>query len=351
MTDFENLFKQDIPLIDVRAPIEFNAGHFPQSCNLPLMNDEERRLVGTQYKNSGQAAAIELGHSLVQGQIKASRIAQWTQFISKNPNAKLYCFRGGLRSEISKEWIHSSGQLIEMIPGGYKALRKYLMDVLETQSEQRKFLLLAGRTGSGKTRVLNQASSPFLDLEKHAHHKGSSFGGQGLQPAQITFENRIAVDLLKLPPATRILIEDEAVMIGSLVVPRVLYDQMRASPLLVLERPFEDRLEIIAEEYVIEKTKFFEGDFLQTHAFMVQALNRIQAKLGGLNHRLILKQMNEAFSSPEVGITATHYPGIESLLIHYYDPLYDRSLKKSSERIAFQGDASACLEYLKANAL
>ncbi|MBC7398207.1 MAG: tRNA 2-selenouridine(34) synthase MnmH, partial [Bdellovibrionales bacterium] len=255
--------------------------------------------------------------------------------------------RGGLRSEISSQWIREAGKSVEMIPGGYKALRHYLMQVLETHSQNRSFLLLAGRTGSGKTQVLNKVTSPFLDLEKHANHKGSSFGGQGPQPAQITFENSIAVDLLKTRPDALILVEDEAVMIGTAVVPKFLFERMKRSPLLVLERSMGERVQTIAEEYVFEKTNYFLGDFRKTETFMLEALHRIQARLGGLNHTLIHTQITNAFASVDVKRAETHFDWIESLLTHYYDPLYDRGLKKSAERIAFQGNEVECLQYLK----
>ena len=347
MTDFDTLFRNSVPLIDVRAPVEFEEGHFPESANFPLMNNDERKQVGTEYKRTGQASALELGHRLVRGELKEERVAAWTKFIDAHPEAKLYCFRGGLRSEISLSWIGEAGRSIEMVPGGYKALRHYLIETLADQVAARSLLLLAGRTGSGKTEVLQKSSSPFLDLEKNAHHKGSSFGGLGPQPTQVTFENRLAVDLLKLPLKPPLLIEDEAVMIGSVVVPKILFEKMRVSPLLVLERDMETRIATIAKDYVMEKTKYFLGDMNQTHLFMVQALARIQTKLGGMNHALILKQMNAAFLSANVQDLEIHEAWIRSLLVHYYDPLYDRSLKRSADRIAFQGNESECLHYLQ----
>ena len=41
-SDLTTLFLQARPLIDLRAPIEFAAGAFPNAINLPLMSDEER---------------------------------------------------------------------------------------------------------------------------------------------------------------------------------------------------------------------------------------------------------------------------------------------------------------------
>ncbi|MGG6498484.1 UNVERIFIED_CONTAM: tRNA 2-selenouridine(34) synthase MnmH, partial [Bacteroidetes bacterium 56_B9] len=74
-------------------------------ANLPLMNDEERQMVGTCYKQRGQQAAIALGHSLVSGDIKRSRIDAWAAFARAHTQGVLYCFRGGLRSQISQQWL------------------------------------------------------------------------------------------------------------------------------------------------------------------------------------------------------------------------------------------------------
>ena len=99
---YRQLLLEDIPMIDVRAPIEFASGALPFAANLPLMADEERHQVGLCYKEQGQQAAIKLGHQLVSGDLKAERIQAWQDFISANPNAVLYCARGGLRSQLSQ---------------------------------------------------------------------------------------------------------------------------------------------------------------------------------------------------------------------------------------------------------
>jgi len=347
MSEYKPLFVNDVPLIDVRAPIEFEAGHFPMSTNLPLMNNEERHLVGTKYKESGQAAAIALGHSLVNEEVKSGRVAAWTSFIAANPGAQLYCFRGGLRSQISKQWIKEAGIEIKMIPGGYKALRRFLMETIEAESKNRKFFVISGRTGSGKTILLQKSQSSFLDLERHANHKGSSFGYMGKQPTQITFENRIAVDLLKTEGAPFTLLEDESIMIGSAIVPKVLFQAKLAAPMIVLEKTMEERVSHIVKEYVFDKTAELNGDFNQTYEFMIQALDRIQKRLGGLNHSLIFAQVEEAFQSPDIQKTETHRAWVESLLVHYYDQFYDRALKRNATRIVFQGNEQACIDYLR----
>lgn len=337
--DFKSIFKNDVPLIDVRAPIEFEAGFFPMSVNLPIMDNEDRHLVGTKYKQEGQDAAIRLGHERVSGKIKEDRVNAWLDFKRKNPNALMYCFRGGLRSKTAQAWMKDAGVGIEIIPGGYKVLRRFLIDTIEKESKERKFVVMAGRTGSGKTTVLKKFSGNFLDLEKHANHRGSSFGILGPQPTQITFENRVAVDFLKQDPARITAVESESIMIGSLLVPRVLFDKMYSSSMIVLERSMEERVSHIVKEYVVDSKNSLE--------FMLEALNRIKKKLGGVNYEMIRKQMIEAYGSPASDTGEPHREWVENLLVHYYDQFYDRALKRNAPLIVFRGSEEECLEYLR----
>ena len=122
--ELKNLFLAKTPLIDVRSPVEFSEGSLPHSINIPIMNDEERTLVGTCYKEHGQEAAIKLGHELVQGQVKQDRIQAWTNYIEAHPEAQVFCFRGGLRSQITCQWINEAGIKRSPIPGGYKRMRR-----------------------------------------------------------------------------------------------------------------------------------------------------------------------------------------------------------------------------------
>ena len=347
MLDFRELFRSDTPLIDVRAPIEFHEGHFPSSVNLPLMNDEERAAVGTRYKEAGQAEALKLGHDLVSGDRRESRIDAWVGFLKQHTNAWLYCFRGGLRSQISVSWIEERGLRVPFVPGGYKALRRFLLETLEKESIRRKLLVVGGRTGSGKTLILNATTLPSIDLEGAANHKGSSFGKMGPQPAQITFENRVAIQLLKHDPAPVTLVEDESVMIGSCVVPRALKDSMNQAAILLLEIPMEERIRNIFEGYVLERFYSHAGDRHAVAKFMQDSLDRISKKLGGLETARIRGLIDAAFQIDGEPVLDLHRPWIEALLLRYYDPVYDRSIAKNLDRIAFRGDARSCINYLK----
>ena len=125
VNNYRQLLLDDTPMIDVRAPIEFASGALPFAANLPLMADEERHQVGICYKEQGQQAAIELGHQLVSGDLKAQRVKAWQDFMAANPNAVLYCARGGLRSQLSQEWLAEAGIECPKVEGGYKSSARF----------------------------------------------------------------------------------------------------------------------------------------------------------------------------------------------------------------------------------
>ncbi|MBU1815801.1 MAG: tRNA 2-selenouridine(34) synthase MnmH, partial [Gammaproteobacteria bacterium] len=138
LTDYAHIFLNDVPMMDVRAPVEFVQGAFPGTVNLPLMNDAERQQVGTCYKQQGQQAAIALGHQLVAGQTKQHRIEAWAAFAQAHAqHGVLYCFRGGLRSQIVQQWLHTeAGIAYPRVIGGYKAMRTFLLQTTEAASAE-----------------------------------------------------------------------------------------------------------------------------------------------------------------------------------------------------------------------
>src|SRR4030095_1633636 len=151
VADHRRVLRERLPLIDLRAPVEFARGAFARAINLPLLTDNERAAVGTRYNECGQQAAIALGEELVSGPTREARIEAWRSFVATHPAALLYCWRGGLRSAIAQDWLHGAGVDIGRIAGGYKALRQTCLDVIQDFSRAQRLLVLGGRTGSGKT--------------------------------------------------------------------------------------------------------------------------------------------------------------------------------------------------------
>ena len=317
-------------MIDVRAPGEYARGALPGAVNLPLLNDQERAAVGTAYKRRGRDAAIELGQRLVSGDVKRARVAQWSAFVEAHPDAAIYCARGGLRSEIAQTWLADAGSHQARVAGGFKALRRHCLDVLERVGE-RRFVLVGGRTGSGKTAVLQWATA-HIDLERLANHRGSAFGGLPTpQPPPVAFENAIAAELVRLPFDGPIVLEDESRTIGRLAIPERLYQAMQRAPILLIEADDDTRAANIYREYVQEAER--------PRSHLAASLERIQRRLGGVRYTEIKALMDEAF---DAGAAAwpLHRRWIVRLLNDYYDPMYDYQLAAKADRVTMRGTAA-----------
>jgi tRNA 2-selenouridine synthase len=354
--DYQHLFVSDTPLLDVRAPVEFSQGAFPHAENLPLLNDEERRVIGIRYKEMGQDKAIELGHTLVSGEIKEHRVTQWTEFALQHPQGALYCFRGGMRSKICQQWIaEKSGVAYPRVKGGYKALRRFLLNELESAARRVHILVLSGRTGVGKTLLLDQLRAK-VDLESLYHHRGSAFGKRATpQPSQIDVENRLAIALLKhrVGNINTLVMEDEAANIGSRRLPQGIVLTMQKAPLILLEADITERVEIVYNEYIVEALAEYRKILNPSEEFTVwstnlqTALEKIQRRLGGQRHQTIKAVMDDAIALHcNTGESAYHKTWIRHLLEEYYDPMYDYQLAKKSERVVYRGSRDAVLDYL-----
>ena len=138
------LFRSKTPFIDIRSPKEYQKGSLPRSVNLPILLNHEYESVGVVYKKHGSEAAIEHGYNLVSGDVKTERINSWLSFIKKNPNAILFCFRGGKRSEIAKSWLGEFGVEIPVVEGGYKSLRNTCIELLDSAINQGKKWIIIG---------------------------------------------------------------------------------------------------------------------------------------------------------------------------------------------------------------
>ena len=355
-SDYRDIFLNDRTMMDARAPIEFSKGSFPGVINLPLMNDQERQRVGTCYKQLGQQAAIELGHQLVSGEIKTQRIQAWADFARAHPDGFLYCFRGGLRSQIVQQWLKTEAGIdYPRVAGGYKAMRTFLLETVDQAVDQCDFVLLGGMTGTGKTEVLTQLSNG-LDLEGHANHRGSSFGKRATgQPSNIDFENRLAVDLLKKRARgiEQFVLEDESRAIGSCALPLPLYQGMQQFPMVWLEDSLQGRVERILRDYVVDLCAEFiavHGDegFVLFSERLLASLDNVQKRLGGERHRRMLVLMEDALAEQgRSGAVDLHRGWIEGLLTEYYDPMYVFQREKKGARIEFAGERGAVIEYLR----
>lgn len=356
---FEALLLSKRPMFDVRAPIEFDKGAFPDVLNLPLMLDHEREEIGICYKQQGQDAALALGHQLVKGATKEARVARWYAFANTHPDAVLYCFRGGMRSKISQQWLVDAGIVVPFVEGGYKALRTYLIERLDELVEKLPGYVLSGRTGTGKTEILPQFNRT-IDLEGIAKHRGSSFGKYiEEQPNQINFENNLAIALMQLNKdgSQPIIYEDESRLVGCRLLPISLQKKLKSSPIMVLHDTFEARVERIFGEYVVKAMVAWEQELLgPNEAFLafgdslLQSMFRIRKRLGSESHRQLVKLLEQALEQQTKQNDLNAHKGwITFLLTHYYDPMYDYQLSLKQDRVVMQGTSSDLVAWYKSS--
>lgn len=355
--NFEKIVIDKIPLIDVRAPIEFEKGAFINAVNLPLMNDEERHLVGICYKEKGNEQAVKLGYELVSGDRRAARVSAWKTHIENNPDTMIYCFRGGQRSQISQDWIkEATGNQVLRLEGGYKAFRNYLMEQLEPAAQTSPPILLGGCTGSGKTILLQQIKNA-IDLEGLANHRGSSFGRQITpQPTPINFENNLAYALIthRHKGYKNLVLEDEGRNVGARFLPKPLAAHFNSGNLVVLKVPLEERIEITMEEYVCESQEnyskvYTDGTALSQWAHYIrESVMRIKKRFGEESCKEIIAVFEQAYDEQlKSGSLDKHRDWIEIMLRDYYDPMYNYQLQKTTHEIIFEGNTNEVLEFLK----
>ena len=359
LEDLASLLRDDTPLIDTRSPVEFAKGSLPTAINLPLMMDDEREAVGTCYKEQGQDAAVRLGHELISGERKAERVEAWRAFASQHPEGALFCFRGGMRSEIAQSWLKHAGLDYPRIKGGYKAMRRWVSESTDQLIQQTPLLLLGGPTGAAKTRILNEGNrgAPIpgsVDLEGLANHRGSAFGRRVTeQPSQISFELAFGVQLLKHQHAgyERLILEDEGRLIGRCALPLSLQAARQNADWIQLDASVDARVEHSYENYILQNledlmTQDAAGAFDHFARALLESLERIQKRLGGRRYAEIKGMMQNALLAHERGNPEVHKAWISELLTGYYDPMYEYQMNNRTKPPLFRGTESEVTEYL-----
>lgn len=356
VTDYRTLLLAGTPLMDVRAPVEFIRGSLPGAVNYPLLADEERHQVGKRYKQDGQSAAINLAAGLIDTTERTRRLAQWKAFADTHPDGALYCFRGGMRSRIVQQWLKDAGIDLPLVKGGYKAMRRWIIDTLEALVKQHRFVLIGGRTGSGKTLLIKQLGRT-VDLEGLARHRGSSFGHMlDPQPSNIDFENALTLALLRLDESADsdapVFLEDEARLIGRVCLPDALRNAMQRAPIVILDTPLATRINCCMDDYVTDLLSRYQTQQGEQVGFDAYAANhrnsllRVQRRFGEENTRLAMTLLDEALEQHrESGDTHGYAAFIELMLTRYYDPMYDYQLAGKKQRIEFTGNTAGIVEW------
>jgi tRNA 2-selenouridine synthase len=300
----------DNPVVDVRSPSEFLTGHIPGAINIPLFDDRERAAVGIKFKNEGRYNAIIHGLELTGPQMAGKLESALS--VAKDGKLLVHCWRGGMRSE-AMAWLFSLADIeTEILEGGYKSYRHHVLDSLGLK---RKYIILGGLTGSGKTEILKVMKSQghqVIDLEGIACHKGSAFGslGQLPQPSSEHFANLLFSELGKTDKDNIIWLEDESKSIGSVFLPDQFYHNMQDSPVIALIMDVKTRMPRLLREY---------SEYPPEK--LLASVRKISKRLGGDN-------TNESV----VSIGSGNFARAIEITLNYYDKAYMYGLKRRAGR-------------------
>ena len=289
-------------IVDVRTPLEFEEDHLPGALNLPVLNDEQRVEVGTLYKNDPFSARI-LGARYISLNA-ANHLPHLEKIWDRKHQPLLYCWRGGLRSRSFTQILRSIGWRARLLEGGYKCYRKFVVADLKSQLTQSEpsFHVLAGLTGTGKTRLLlhlQQQGAQILDLEGLANHRGSLLGNLGPQPSQKLFENSLQQALTGFSLTKPVFVEAESNRIGCRSLPAPLWQKLATATVTEVQLPLPSRAQLLLDDY---------PRFLEDPADLCQLLDKLRPLRGHEQvdrwHTLIA---NESWSEFLESILRDHY--------------------------------------------
>jgi tRNA 2-selenouridine synthase len=311
LDDFLDL-RLRLPVVDVRSEGEFESGHIRGALNIPILNNAERKAVGTDYKQKGRNAAIKTGFQLVGPRLTG--IIEEAEQVALGGEILVHCWRGGMRSGNFCQFVGMAGVKAHSLDGGYKTYRHHALQAFEAPYQ---LIILGGLTGSGKSEILRSLKDlgeQVVDLEALANHKGSAFGGLMMppQPSTEQFQNELFEELHGLDPARRIWVEDESIAVGKIFLPEPFWRRMSSSPVIEMEVSRDIRVARLVQEYGPAHTEEF-----------LKCMNKIEKKMGGQN----LKAAKELLLNNDMS-------GTIDILLTYYDKAYGTGLKNKKHRIA-----------------
>ncbi len=312
--DFLALRQQGVPILDVRSPSEFSHSRIPGALSFPLFTDEERHEVGYLFKQVSQSEAMVKGLEFAGP--KMASFVQNAMALAPDHQVAVYCWRGGKRSGSMAWLLENSGFTTSILNGGYKAARR---SFLEAVALPYPLIRVGGRTGSGKTRILEalkEEGEQVIDLEGMAHHRGSAFGHLGLapQPSNEYFENQIGDALSQMDKNRVIWVEDESRHIGKRTLPQPLWQHLIQSPVIFLDVGAELRIQEIMQEYGTQDT-----------SGLIAAFKRISRKMGPQFVKAALDHLEKG-----------DLEGAARLALAYYDKAYDFHLANQTSGQIFE---------------
>jgi len=319
----ESLQLKNSIYIDARTEAEYQEATIPGAVNIELLNYEERKIIGTIYKQQSPKKAKLKGVELVSPKIP-DLIAEVNQLAQNYNNLIIFCSRGGLRSKSLAEFSDLAGIEVYRLEGGYKQYRHYIIDKLANYKFKGKIAVLHGNTGVGKTYILKELQkmgANIIDLEGIANHRGSAFGSIGLEEPynQKYFESLLLEELKQKDKKNGVIfVEAESRRVGHSVIPDFFHKKMKAGDDLLITASMKKRVENIYLEY-IKDIESNQQKFIERVLESLTAIKKYIIKKAGKNTYFKLLELAEAAKFKEL---------TKLLLEEYYDPMYEHSQKK-----------------------
>ena len=319
-------------IIDARSEDEFSEDHLPNAVNWPTLNNEERKNIGTLYKQVNAFEAKKRGAAIAAHNI-ATHIENHVLQKERDWSPLAYCWRGGKRSGSLSLVLDQIGFRVTLVEGGYKAFRAAMLKHLSTLISPLSFQVICGTTGSGKTRLLQALSkegAQVLDLEGLANHRSSVLGaipGQP-QPTQKRFDTLVWSALRDFDASKPVFVESESKKVGNVSIPTELVEKMRSSPCINLDLRLEERIELLLEDYAF---------FTTQPAYFCEKLDALTAQRG--------KAVIESWKASVM--QGDFKPVVQDLLTLHYDPVYTQSMQRNFQKF---GSASLAEPANRSNA-
>jgi len=306
-------------VIDARSESEYAEDRLPGALNWPVLDDEQRRIVGTEYVQVSAFTARKHGAAIAARNI-ARHVEQHVLPLPREWQPLVYCWRGGQRSGSLSLVLSQIGFAVHVLEGGYKAFRAAVRAELDTLPAALGFQVVCGRTGSAKSRLLQALAAQgaqVLDLEALACHRGSVLGPLPWQPqpSQKAFETAVWQALRGFSPDRPVYAESESRTIGRLRVPEALLERMRASPCIAVEMPLPARVDFLMGDYA-----HFVDD-IDTFCERLQALRDVR---GGA----VVEAWQARARAGDVAAV------VQELLVQHYDPSYMKSMQRNFSALA-----------------
>lgn len=326
VTEIEEFLKltNTLPVIDTRSESEFAGGHMPGAFNVPILTNEERREVGITYKQKGKEEAVQVGFDIV-GQRFGSILRDAKKVIPAR-QVCVYCWRGGMRSNITSWILSLAGFKVYLLKGGYKGYRQFVLNELAKKYD---YIVLGGPTGTGKTIVLNelkQKGEQVIDIEGMVNHRGSAYGALGMepQPRYEQFENDLAKELHAFNDKQPVWVENESRLVGKVKIPDAVFNQMLAANVVSVQIPVEFRVQNILKEY---------GGFPKEE--LIECTRKVEKRMGNERMRKAIEHIENNEMQRWV-----------EMMLRYYDDAYkfgmsqrDKNKVRQIESDTFDVDA------------